>query len=339
MKPKIGPLALLAFLVVLWSFTLLFIGGFWTTLPLTFLLAGSIWLIGKALMAGSRISNLGVSLAMGLIVVILLFLTPPQFYEHEPQPRPFFLEYDLVAFLLSQLLPALGVIAAALLLSAGIRHGLSNPESSQAADNGNSRLAALAEGLLSALALAGGLYQFYWLLVWDSTYDALGVLNLIPAVLAALFAAAILAELLAVRRQWLGLLYAVLVPGLMLAVYLNAMLVDTQMLTQSRAERIGRALENYHVRQGSYPESLDELRPWTMLAIPVPVIMHGQDWCYQGEQDAYRLGYVDRADWSSPELFATLAELAGEQTGESELCQEAIATLKAVYPKFYGLGD
>jgi hypothetical protein len=126
------------------------------------------------------------------------------------------------------------------------------------------------------------MYHLYWLFVWDSTYDPLDFLFLIVPILAALFSAAILAALLPRRPELAALLYIIVVPAVMLAVFHSAKQVDYRALTGARAGRIGQALEEYRARRGSYPDRLDQLAPGTMLTLPGPVILYGQDWCYQG---------------------------------------------------------
>ncbi len=266
----------------------------------------------------------------GLTILAALFLVPPVFFEHEPWPRPAYLQNDWITSFLPQALPCLALVAAAALLAAGL-----NRLQSQGEEIGFGKLAALAALGLSGLILVGGFYHLYWLFVWDSTYDPLTIILLFLPVMAALAGAATLAVLLHKRRGWIGLVYAVFAVGAIMAVFLSAKLVDYRALTESRAARIARALERYHARQGTYPQSLEQLQPWTMLSITEPVIMHGQKWCYQGEKDAYRLGYLNREHWSSPELFTTVAQTQGRPSASGDVCADEIAQMKAVYPGYY----
>jgi hypothetical protein len=277
------------------------------------------------------------------MVLAILIMVKPLFFEHEPWGRPAYLESDLVGSLLPQLLPCLGLVVSALVLAVGIRVWFSEAPPSQGSgpalaeqSRPTGTTIALAALVLGILILAGGLYHFYWLSLWDNTYDSLGIIYLFLPILAILFAAALLAELQTGKRQWLGLGYAGLALALTIAVFWSAKSVDYRALTEARAGRIAKALEAYHTRHGSYPESLRQLTPRTMLAIPEPVILHGQDWCYQGERDAYRLGYINREHWSSPELYTTIAISQGPISGEPELCGAEIAQMKASYPDFYG---
>jgi hypothetical protein len=245
--------------------------------------------------------------------------------------------------LLTQLLPCLGLIVSAILLAVGIRQWSNKAPQSQSSEVSSvdnvqpvGRLIALAALVLGVLILAGGLYHFYWLSLWDNTYDSLGIIYLFLPVLAILFASALLAELQTGGRQWFGLGYAGLALILTIGGFLSAKTVDYRALTEARAAHIARALEAYHTRYGSYPESLRQLTPGTMIAIPEPVILHGQDWCYQAERDAYQLGYVDRENWSSPEIFTTVAQSQGVHSQGNDVCAAEIAQMKAIYPDFYG---
>lgn len=44
------------------------------------------------------------------------------------------------------------------------------------------------------------------------------------------------------------------------------------------------------------------LTPGYVLSLPGPVIIYGQDWCHDGGDDYYRLGYVVCEHWSGPRL-------------------------------------
>lgn len=355
MGRKIGLIALaLMLLAATWLVTVL-IFGWHPRRPLEFmLLAGAVWLAGAALVFSSRAIGSRLWLIAGLLLLGALILVPPVFIEHEPWATPAWLRGSLAGFVLTQLLPALGVAVCALLIasslmrfpsdlreiSSGLRQITERPTPAPG-ETGlaprRSALSALPTFSLAGLLLAGALYHLYWLFVWDSTYDSIDTIFLFVPVLAALFSAALIAELLHGRWRLTALAFALLVPALMIGVYLAAKQVDYRLLTEQRAARISQALERYHSRRGSYPASLDQLAPWTMLAVPEPVILHGQDWCYQGEQDAFRLGFVDREHWSSPELFATVVRAQGSSASQDELCAAEIARLADRYPDFYGL--
>jgi hypothetical protein len=77
---------------------------------------------------------------------------------------------------------------------------------------------------------------------------------------------------------------------LIVAVSARAQRVDHHQLTGERAGRTSQAIETYYARKGSYPQDLWQLTPWYVLSLPGLVIIYGQDWCYDGGDDYYRLG-------------------------------------------------
>lgn len=70
--------------------------------------------------------------------------------------------------------------------------------------------------------------------------------------------------------------------------------------TERRAALIDRAIKRYRQDHGSYPQALSALTPGYLLYLPTPFIIPRQDWCYQGGEDYYRLGYVNREYFSTP---------------------------------------
>ena len=80
----------------------------------------------------------------------------------------------------------------------------------------------------------------------------------------------------------------------MIAVSARAQSVDFRQLTEERAERASQAIETYCAREGRYPQDLRQLTPGYVLSLPGPVTIYGQDWCFDGGDDYYRLGYVYR---------------------------------------------
>jgi hypothetical protein len=351
MLRKMGLLAL--FFVMFagcWIVAAVLIGWSRSSFPNLFLAIGSVWIVVASLILLVRRAGPGAWLVIGLVVLAAMLLAPTPFFEHEPGGLPAIARNPVLESFLPQLLPALAPLMAALLVLSGFRSLTDQPVAEHVAsatgrpeDNSRSRPTGRAPALaafgLGILVLGGGFYQLYWLLVWDSTYDALDFIWLGIPILAALLGAALLALMPAGRQRRTGLLYALLVPALMIGVYRQAKAVDFRGLTAARAERIARALETYRARQGAYPEALNELVPWTMLSIPAPVILHGQDWCYQGGSDSYRLGAVNREHWSSPELYTTVYQAVGGTANDGDLCQAAIAGLRASYPGYYEVGN
>ena len=60
--------------------------------------------------------------------------------------------------------------------------------------------------------------------------------------------------------------------------------------------------------------------------------MYGQNWCYQGGGDYYRLGYLDREHWSSPILFGHVYSAQGRSGLKEDICQQAIDAFRTQNP-------
>jgi hypothetical protein len=117
-----------------------------------------------------------------------------------------------------------------------------------------------------------------------------------------------------------GLLYVPLLALLLIAVSRQAQQVDYRQLTGQRAEQVVQAVERYYEREGRYPATLDEVTVWPSRALPGPVILYGQAWCYDGGPDYYRLGYIDREHWSAPHRIPRLYHAVGEFPDLERLC-------------------
>ena len=188
--------------------------------------------------------------------------------------------------------------------------------------------------ILSGLLLAVTLDDIYWLIIWDNTTDSLGNLWLQVPILAAIFAGGTLAISLPGRAKLVGL-FALVVPVLMFAVSDSAQRVDYQRLTEQRAGQTRQAIEAYFARAGRYPQDLGQLVPWTTLSIPGPVLILGQNWCYDGGSDFYRLGAVTREHWSSPLLSGRVYQSAGVSPALPPICQREIAAMRELQPNNY----
>lgn len=68
-------------------------------------------------------------------------------------------------------------------------------------------------------------------------------------------------------------------------------------LTERGAERLNRAILDYHADQGAYPASIAELVPRYLLLVPEPITYYLRVWCYDGGVDYYRLGYYDSENY------------------------------------------
>ena len=182
---------------------------------------------------------------------------------------------------------------------------------------------------LGVLLLARTMYNLYDLTVWDNTYDPIEYLWLILPILAVLLSGVMLSAAMPGKWKLAGPAYAVIVSAMLIAVSASAQRVDFRQETAQRAERTVRALESYYARRGSYPESLSQLMPWYSLPLPKPLVIYGQDWCYEGGTDHYRLGYLDREHWSDPRWIGRVYKSVGETTDASALCMEEFTVVQA----------
>lgn len=89
--------------------------------------------------------------------------------------------------------------------------------------------------------------------------------------------------------------------------------------TERRAAIIDHAIQRYRQDQGAYPRLLSDLTPNYLLYLPTPFIIPRQDWCYQGGQAYYRLGYINREYFSTPTSVEVYAR-AGQPPEESWEC-------------------
>jgi hypothetical protein len=239
------------------------------------------------------------------------------------------------------LMPSTALLIAALLLYSGL-NSYKEWQHASAVEGGDSQAqrqqagrAAAVVLVLGALLLAKTLHSLYWFTIWDNAYDSLGYLLLLVPALAALFSGVTLSITLSGRTKLAGFLYSLLILALMIAVSARAQRVDFRQLTEERAERVTQAIETYRAREGHYPQDLRQLTPWYILSLPGPVIIYGQDWCYDGGDDYYRLGYVYREHWSDPRLTGRIYKTIGEAPDLDRICEEEIAALRKRYPQHF----
>ena len=189
--------------------------------------------------------------------------------------------------------------------------------------------------ITAALLLGVTFHTLYWLMIWDSSYDPIGVIWLIPLVLIALLLGIALVIVPARRSKIAGVLFAFLLPACLIAITATAHNVGFRALTEARAERVSRALETYHDRHGRYPENLRQLLPRNLLFLPTPTVLFGQSWCYDSGDDFYRLGFVDRSHWSDPRLIGRVFATGGQAPDQPSLCAPEIRSLTDRYPDLF----
>lgn len=267
----------------------------------------------------------GFYLAAGLLLLLALLLPTTTLAHLFPNDEgdPLALATAFPLFLMQ----TIGLIVVAILLASSVHRWQA----------GGHKTAVLF-GSLSLLLLVTAVRQFYWLTVWDNTDDPLGYFWLFIPILGIFFATIWLAIALPHKAKWMSALYLLFVPTLLILVSVYAQRVDFRQLTESRAERVDQAIAAYHAQHGRYPENLHQLTPRYLLALSEPVIIFGQDWCYDGDADHYRLGYVYREHWSDPRLVGRVYKSTYTATADlAPLCQQEITTLQARDPQYYGL--
>ena len=182
------------------------------------------------------------------------------------------------------------------------------------------------------LLIIGTLFKIYDLTVLDNTYDSLKYILLFAPMLAVLLSGLTLLIALPSKTKLAGIAYLLLAPALMIWVSTLAQRVDFRALTSQRADRVVQAIESFYAREERYPASLSELTPRYILALPEPVIIYGQTWCYESGDGYYRLGYVDREHWSDPRMIGRIFKAEGQPAQQSLMCEAEIATLQQADP-------
>ncbi|GAP12497.1 hypothetical protein LARV_00232 [Longilinea arvoryzae] len=80
-------------------------------------------------------------------------------------------------------------------------------------------------------------------------------------------------------------------------------------LTERSAAVIDKAILRYHDRTGGYPAELSDLRPRELLIMPHQYILQSWEWCYTGDQQGYRFGYIYRDFFGRPQSPKIVAEV------------------------------
>ena len=291
---------------------------------------GSGWPAGGALMAVcaaaaalaivGRASS-GWLVAAGLLTIGMLFLPITLYAAGLPDggTSPFGIPMTFT----SAAIIGAGILAAAALLHAGL--------SREAVRTGPL--------VMGGLVLVFSFVAWFWLVVWDSSYDPIGLILISILVLCASLAGLALLLYLPRRRRVAGLLFALLVPAGLVLVMALVQRAGFRHITETRAGHVVRALESYHAREGNYPDALRQLVPRDTLFISRPLVLFGQDWCYEAEGDSYQLGYVDREHWSDPRLFGRVAGVAGDNSSLDAPCASEMDNLMRRFPDYFVLRE
>lgn len=304
-------------------------------------------LLPLALVQAARKLDTRLWLLLGILVLAALLMptsTLTGYFSNLGARLPAGLVWPV--FWLLFFLPSIALLSAALLLysacaAIGDRQtaGTTGRPGESFSRERSGRTVIIVSLVLCAAILGKTLYNLYWLLAWDMTYDPLDFLWLVLPVYAALLSGFILLATLPGRAK-LASLYTPIVLALLAITYIGARQIPFRERNQAAAERVTRALDSFYAREGRYPQRLQELVPRDVRFFPKPFIIYGQDWCYEGGGDFYRLGYVDRDHWSSPNFSAQLVS-ASEKTPTKlpPLCESEIAVLQRRFQAIYTQGS
>jgi hypothetical protein len=248
---------------------------------------------------------------------------PPDYTSGSPSLVP-----GIVYVLGFNLWPFLAVVLSARLMTTNFKH---MSEQGDDAVPRRSRLARWFEFGLAFILLFYLAYTIFWGSVWDHTNDGLfGLMISSLAGLIAIGAGMVMMVTLRGKSRLAGLLFALVVPIMLFQAFNAGWRVSYHEITERRAEGIALALERFHAREGYYPESLDALMPRDLLLIQQPVILAGEEWCYESGRDYYRLAAFYREFFSAP-VSLRLYQSSRETPASPMLCEERLAAMKEKY--------
>jgi hypothetical protein len=317
------------FIVLLFAFALLalFILIWDPDLGLEFVVLPGILVLALGWSLGSRSGKLTAGMSLialaGLFLLNLLMRDPLMLRDGLPP----WLGYPIgISFYVTLILT---VVMAAVLITSGLQQAYASTENT-AIFNHARRKMILRFGL--AVILLGYLaYTILWGSIWDQTSDGIfGVAVSIQAGAIAVAAGMVMAVVLNGKRRTAGFLFALLVPIVMFQSFQIGWQVSYHELTENRAARIERALARYQKREGAYPETLRALTPIDLIYIQQPIILAGEEWCYQGGEDYYRLAAYSREFFSAPVSLQMYAA-AGQPPDSPWSCEEALPEVKSRY--------
>jgi hypothetical protein len=310
-------------------------------LVLVSLIAGSVWgesfstaqmILSSTLFLASiwvfigKFDALGV--ALSILVLILLALFNANLLD-DLSMLPSWAQYPFGFLMFS--LPGMAIALAAVWITNGLKT-FSYPKEIQYLGKTNTHwLPIILRFGLAAILLGYLAYTVLWASIWDQTSDGLGgVMFAMWASLAAIAAGMVMGINAPKWYRSAGLVFSALVPVLMFGAFRYGWDVSYHAITEGRASRIQHAIESYYEENERYPKELGELIPNHLLWIPEPVILRGEDWCYQGDRDYYRLGTFKREFFSTPLSLHIYASAGGvPETGWS--CEERLPEMKARY--------
>ena len=169
--------------------------------------------------------------------------------------------------------------------------------------------------------------------VWVQAEDSLTILPLF-IFLAAMAAAMLMAWALKGWRRLGALVFVLLLTLLANFADQQGWRLKPTSVTETRAEKINRAIQRYYENRGSYPASLSDLTPAYLLLIPQPMIYRDQTWCYESGPDFFRLGYVHQPAFGASDTNITIRIAASEGVPPEPgwPCDQALARARSKFP-------
>jgi hypothetical protein len=289
--------------------------GYWNTqFNVAYRILPGVFVLVLGWAVGRRFQKTAVFVAVLLLLALFGLNTLMNAPAGASPPPPWLAILFRIGF--AEVLPVLLVVIPAVLIT----NGLQSRDGKRALPS-----VVLALGLLGYLA-----YSIFWASIWDHTSDGMGGLMLSqPSALVAVGAGMAMAVALTGWRRGAGLLFVLLAPLLLYQSFEQGWQVSYHDITEARAERIVRALADYHEREGVYPPTLEALMPRDLLRVPQPVELRGETWCYQGGDDFYRLGAFFREFFSMPVQLQVYAAVG--EPDSTWACEEQLAAMKERY--------
>lgn len=125
----------------------------------------------------------------------------------------------------------------------------------------------------------------------DGLGAVIGFLNTLFGSIVIFFSGIVLLTVLPGKRKWVGVLVIIILPTL----YISSVFLGDHFSKINRdRDAVVKAINKYHVQNGIYPESLDELVPEYIEDLRSPLTTWG--WLYLAETDQFSFGYVDWID-------------------------------------------
>jgi hypothetical protein len=300
-----------------------------------FLILPGVLILAIGWSLGRRYGWLAISLSLLCLVVLGMFhylMFHPPDYTAGPPPLAIRVIY-LFGF---NVWPSLAIVLAGVLIAASLQPSSLRMEHVWPF---HSRIGRLITGSLASVLILYLAYIIFWGSVWDQTSDGIfGVFISHQTALIAVGTGMIIALALRGAQRLAGIFFILILPVLFYQSFEAGWDVSYHEITEARAERIARALEVYRDREGQYPESLKALTPRDLLYIQQPMILAGEEWCYEGGQDTYRLAAFYREHFSAP-VSLRVYRMAGEPPPGPLPCEERLAAMTERYNYDWMMGD